>query len=63
MTYDPTRPVRQQLTELNMDALRQRPSWWRRVTALLRRMPSTLARMGGYWGGIFARPLAFLRRR
>lgn len=32
-----------------------------RLIAILRGMPSTLGRMGGYWGGVTMRALAFLR--
>jgi hypothetical protein len=37
-----------------------------RLLAFLRRLPATLARMGGYWGGVIMhglkRATAFLRR-
>ena len=68
MTDEPG-PVRDAIDAELPEALAAKPSWWRRVRDLVRRMPSTLARMGGYWGGVImilrrsgAAAAAFLRR-
>lgn len=48
------------------DALRRRLPLRDRLPLWLRRLPATLARMGGYWGGVVMsyarRAVAFLRR-
>ena len=69
MTDEP-KPVRAAIDAELAEALASRPSWWRRMRDLVRRMPAALARNGGYWGGVImilrrsgARAAAFLRRR
>lgn len=69
MTEEPT-PVRAAIDAELAEALAATPSGWRRLRDLVRRMPATLARMGGYWGGVImilrragTGAAAFLRRR
>ena len=48
-------PTSSDLTRLVHEALNQPEPWTRRILNLLRRLPATLARMGGYWGGVTMR--------
>jgi hypothetical protein len=55
VTYDPQRPLRPQLTDANNEALARPVPWWQRLAAFLARFKGSLARMGGYWGGVTMR--------
>lgn len=48
-------PTSSDLTRIVQDALNQPEPWPRRILNLARRLPATLARMGGYWGGVTMR--------
>lgn len=51
----PNGPSSDDLERILADALSQPLPWRQRLVAWLRQFPSTLARMGGYWGGVTMR--------